>query len=123
MILRLLAILILSFNNNNLIHGQILNKPWSYAKTIKPYINSIKPPFIPLNPNNKPKVDDIPDTPRTEEPPITTTITKNNRKVKLVLRRKRPQQAQPAFQKLLKPPDNFIGPKYIPGKSSVYLER
>ena len=119
MILRLLAILILSFNNN-LIHGQILNKPWSYAKTIKPYINSIKPPFIPLNPKNKPTVDDIPATPRTEKPPI-TTITKNGRKVKLV-RRKRPQQTvNQLFHKFFnksftKPPDNFIGPKYIPGK-------
>ena len=57
MILRLLAsILILSFHRNLIIHGQILNKPWSYAKTIKPYINSIKPPFIPLNPSSKPTV-------------------------------------------------------------------
>ena len=58
MILRLLAstILILSFHKNLIIHGQILNKPWSYAKTIKPYINSIKPPFIPLNPSSKPTV-------------------------------------------------------------------
>ena len=58
MILRLLAstILILSFHKNLIIHGQTLNKPWSYAKTIKPYINSIKPPFIPLNPSSKPTV-------------------------------------------------------------------
>ena len=58
MILRLLAstILILSFHRYLIIHGQILNKPWSYAKTIKPYINSIKAPFIPLNPSSKPTV-------------------------------------------------------------------
>ena len=79
MILRLLAIIILSFHNNNLIHGQTLTKPWSYAKTIKPYINSIKPPFIPLNPRNKPT-------------------------------------ALPFHESLNKPPDNFIGPKYLPGK-------